>query len=172
MAELSTGITEMNNTLAAVQDEDLGLEDLSATICAELAAGLADAAGIKDKYEITDAQWNVLRRSAAFRNMLKEAVQDWSGDLNAGKRITKKAEIMLEDSLPVLHAITHNDETPSQHRLESVKQMAALAGRNAREAAGQGGGADGKATINIIIDTGKAEPHTVTIDATNTLEED
>ena len=171
MARLSTGIRHMNNTVLAVQNDNLGLEDLSATICAELAAGLSDAAGIKDKYDLSDAQWNKLKRAPAFRSMLKEAIQDWSGDLNAGKRITKKAEIMLEDSLEVIYGIAKNSETPSQHRLESTKQMAALAGRNAKEAAGASGG-DNRAVINIIIDSGKSEPQTVTIDATSTAESD
>lgn len=159
----------MNDVLPAVPQEAVGLEDLSATICAELAAGLADADGIKEKYKISNRRWSVLKNSPAFRNMLKDAIQAWTGDLNAGKRITKKAEIMLEDSMPVLHAIAHDQNVPSQQKIESVKQMAALAGRNTREAANLAGG-DGKTTINIHIDTGKEESQTVTIDAVHTPE--
>ena len=159
----------MSSTLPVVPKEAVGLEDLSATICAELAAGLADADGIKEKYDITDGRWNTLKKSRAFRNMLKDAIQAWTGDLNAGKRITKKAEIMLEDSMPVLHAIAHGNDVPSQQKIDSVKTMASLAGRNAKEA-GAGTGGDGKTTINIHIDSGKEEPQTVIIEATNTPE--
>jgi hypothetical protein len=53
-----------------------------------------------------------------------------------------------------------------------MKQMATLAGRNTKEAAGSNGSGDGKAVINIIIDTGKSEPQTVTIEATNIAEPD
>lgn len=152
----------MNNVIE--YSEEVGLEHLSATICAELAAGLADADGIKDKYAISDKTWIQLKNSKAFRSMLKEAVQDWGGDLNAGKRITKKAEIMLEDSMKILFEIAHDCEKPSQQRIDSVKQMSALAGRNARDALDGKGGA-GAASINIHIDTGGGESKTVTIDA-------
>ena len=161
---LSTGVRYMTETLPSVPDDDLKLSHLSATICAELAAGLSDASGIREKYDISDEQWKRLKISPAFRSMLKEALQEWSGDLNAGKRITKKAEIVLEDSINILYEIAHDKEKPSQQRIDSVKQMAALAGRNQRDAA-QGGGGDGRAVINIHIDTGEAEPKTVTIDA-------
>ncbi|MCK5318045.1 MAG: hypothetical protein KAJ55_09025 [Anaerolineales bacterium] len=153
----------MTDTLPATIDDDLELAHLSATICAELAAGLANAEGVREKYEISEAQWAKLKVNKAFRNMLKDAVTEWSGDLNAGKRITKKAEIVLEDSINVLYQIAQDDEKPSQQRIDSIKQMAALAGRNAREAAGAGVGS-GHAVINIHIDTGEAAPTTVTIE--------
>ena len=88
-------------TALAVQNDQLGLSHLSATICAELAAGLADAAGIKEKYELTDPQWDRLKINPAFRAMLKDALQKFQGDIGAPARIKMKAEILLEDSLPV-----------------------------------------------------------------------
>lgn len=71
---------------------------------------------------------------------------------------------MLEDSMKILFEIAHDCEKPSQQRIDSVKQMSALAGRNARDAADGKGGA-GAASINIHIDTGGGESKTVTIDA-------
>lgn len=142
--------------------DDLELKHLSATICAELAAGLSDAEGVREKYEITQPQWERLKTSKPFRNMLKDAIVEWSGDLNAGKRITKKSEIILEDSLHILYEIAHSDDKPSQQRIDSIKQMAQLAGRNTRDAAA-GSGGEGRAVINIHIDTG-SEVKTVAID--------
>lgn len=153
----------MTDTAVATTGTHVDLASLSATICAELAAGLADAAGIKKKYEISDGDWQVLKNSPTFRSMLKEAVQEWKGDLNAGKRITKKAEIMLEDSLPILYDIAHDQESPRQQRIDSVKTMKDLARPPGKE--GQAGLAGG-AQINIIIDTGNEKPETVTIEAT------
>ena len=153
----------MTDTTIATKGTYIDLASLSATICAELAAGLADAQGIKAKYKISDGDWDVLKRSPTFRGMLKEAIQEWKGDLNAGKRIVKKAEIMLEDSLPVLYDIAHDGESPRQQRIDSVKTMKDLARPNGGKdaAAGLVGGAQ----INIIIDTGKEEK-TITIDGT------
>lgn len=150
--------------------EPLDLEHLSATICAELASGLSDGAGIREKYNITQAQWDHLKINPAFRKMLAEAVADWKGDMNAGKRITKKAEIMLEDSLPVLYSIAHDQEAPRQQKIDSIKQMAVLAGRtNSKGEATQGGGGPAGAVINIQIVTKDGEAKGVTIDATSSL---
>ena len=151
--------------MSAVLAEPLDLEHLSATICAELAAGLSDGAGIREKYNISQAQWDTLARNPAFRKMLAEAWQDWRGDMNAGKRITKKAEIMLEDSLPVLYAIAHDQESPRQQKIDSIKQMATLAGRtNSKGEATQGGVGPSGAVINITVVTNERQERLV-IDA-------
>ena len=152
--------------MSAALAEPLDLEHLSATIAAELAAGLSDGAGIRVKYKITQSQWDHLKVNPAFRSMLAEAMRDWSGDLNSGKRITKKAEIMLEDSLPVLYEIAHDQESPRQQKIDSIKQMAVLAGKtNSRgEAAGGPVGPAG-AVININIVTKDGVKEGVTIDA-------
>jgi hypothetical protein len=148
--------------MSAVMVQSLDLEHLSATICAELAAGLSDAAGIRTKYNITVAQWEQLKKSPAFRKMLLEAIHDWRGDLNAGKRITKKAEIMLEDSLPVLYDIAHDIESPRQQRIDSVKQMTVLAGRaNTRGEVVAGSDGQRGAVINISIVTKNDEQQLV-----------
>lgn len=153
--------------MSAVLANQLDLEHLSATICAELAAGLNDAAGIRAKYGISQLQWDKLKKSPVFRNMLAEAIQEWKGDLNAGKRITKKSEIMLEDSLPVLYEIAHDKESPRQQKLDAIKAMGVFAGRtNSRgEANGAQVGPAG-ATINITIETKDGERAGVTIDGT------
>lgn len=156
--------------MSAVLAEPLDLEHLSATICAELASGLSDGAGIREKYNISQAQWDHLKINPAFRKMLAEAFQDWRGDMNAGKRITKKAEIMLEDSLPVLYAIAHDDQSPRQQKIDSIKQMAVLAGKtNSKGESSQGSAGPAGAVINIQIVTKDGPANGVTIDATSSL---
>lgn len=152
--------------MSAVIAPVLDLEHLSATICAELAAGLSDAAGIRAKYQISQSQWDKLKRSPVFRGMLAEAISEWKGDLNAGKRITKKAEIMLEDSLPVLYEIAHDVESPRQQKLDAIKSMGVFAGKtNSKgEAAAGGGNSQRGAVINISIVTKDGERAGVTID--------
>lgn len=151
---------------AVLASTSLDLEHLSATICAELAAGLSKPADIRTKYNITIPQWNLLKTSPVFRKMLAEAVEEWQGDLNAGKRITKKAEIMLEDSLPVLYEIAHDKESPRQQRLDAVKSMGVFAGKtNSKgEAAASGGIGRTGAVINITIETKDGRAAGVTID--------
>ncbi len=147
----------------AVQDDQLELAHLSATICAELAAGLADAEDIKEKYEISEVQWRKLKSSSFFRSMLKEALTKFAGDMNAGKRITMKAEILLEDAMPVLHGIVHDSEGASSNKLDAVKQLTVLAGKAGNQ--NQKGGAIG-AGFNVVmhINTGDGKdaiPHVI-----------
>lgn len=135
----------------------LDLSSLSATIAAELAAGLSDAAAVRERYGIDGAQWDVLRQNPVFRGMLKEALIKMRGDLNAGKRITMKSEIALEDSIPQLYIMAHDREIPAASRVESIKTMAALAGRNMKGEASPTSMAGGGFAINIQINTGTEE---------------
>lgn len=142
------------STNLAVQNDQLDLSHLSATICAELAAGLADAAGIKKKYELSDDQWNRLKINSVFRGMLKDALQKFSGDIGSAARIKMKAEILLEDSLPVLDKMIHDSDIGTGPKLDSIKQLAVLA-----EKAGAGKNKDGEMSgagfnVGIYINTG------------------
>lgn len=152
-------------TALAVQNDQLGLSHLSATICAELAAGLADAAGIKEKYELTDPQWDRLKINPAFRAMLKDALQKFQGDIGAPARIKMKAEILLEDSLPVLDHIIHRKEGGDANKLDSIKQLTVLAEKAGGKGADKGEGFTGHGfNVNIHINTGdgnEAEPLTI-----------
>ena len=138
----------------AVQDDQLELSHLSATICAELAAGLADAEGIKQKHQLSDAQWERLKVTPAFRNMLKDALQKLSGDMNAGKRIMIKAEVLLEDSLPVLDKVIHDREGSTQSKIDSIKQLTVLAGKTGK-IDGQGNTVGQGFNVSIHINTGE-----------------
>lgn len=138
----------------AIQDDQLELAHLSATICAELAAGLTDAEGIKEKYEITDAQWNRLKINAAFRAMLKEALQQFSGDIGSAARIKMKSEILLEDSLPVLDKIIHDKEAGAGPKLDSIKQLAVLAEKTGSGKNKEGGLTGAGFNVGIYINTG------------------
>lgn len=148
----------------------LGISSLSANICAELAAGLSDVEGIKARYELSDEQWNRLKTSPVFREMLKESIARLRGDLNAGKRITIKSEIALEDSIPLLHRWAHDNEIAISNRLDAIKQMGVLAGRNGREAGqGQGGPAGPGFNINITV-KGHSRRESIEVMSTPALE--
>lgn len=134
------------------QDTILELAHLSPLICMELAAGLSDPESVCEKYEITPAQWERLKINPTFVSMMKEAQAAFAGDANAGKRITKKAEVILEESLPILYKIMTRPDASTQAVLDTVKQLTVLAGRTQRqgEGAAQGGGFN----VAIHINTG------------------
>lgn len=119
------------------------LSALSAHIAAELACGLSDAPEVRRRYNISDEQWDILKNSVPFRQMLAEAITQWRGDLNASARITKKAEIVLEDAIPAYDLMVHDANVPAQSRIDAGKLLAQLAGRMSKEsgsAAVPGGG--------------------------------
>ncbi len=138
------------------EDTILELAHLSPLICMELAAGLSDPESVCNKYEITEGQWERLKINPTFVGMMQEATLAFSGDANAGKRITKKAEILLEESLPILHKIMTRADASTQSVLDTVKQLTVLAGRTQRKAEGigdQGGGFN----VAIHIHTGEGQ---------------
>ena len=135
------------------QDTVLELSHLSPLICVELAAGLSDTESVCEKYGISDEQWMRLRNNPTFLSMMKEAEASFSGDANAGKRITKKAEILLEESLGILHKIMTRPDASTQAVLDTVKQLTVLAGRTGRQEGGPGVGGSGF-NVAIHINTG------------------
>jgi hypothetical protein len=132
---------------------NLELSSLSAHIAAELAAGLSDADTIIERYNLSKKQWATLSKSPVFRAMLTEAIKTFRGDMNAGNRITKKAEIVLEDAIPAYDRIIHNTEVPPAARIEAGKLLAQLAGRTGKESGEKG--VNGGFTLNLNLGFGK-----------------
>jgi hypothetical protein len=156
-AKLASTKTQQQVT-APGTDVSLDLSSLSAHIAAELAAGLSDAAAIRERYDVSPEQWDVLRQNPVFREMVKDAITKLRGDLNAGKRITLKSEIALEDTIGTLYLMANDSAIPAAARVEAVKTLASLAGRNMKGDGGGGAGGGGPGfAINIQINTGTEE---------------
>jgi hypothetical protein len=136
------------------------LGDLKASIAAELAAELSSPKDIRKRYGLTEGQWDLLRKNPTFRGMVKDALQTWRGTLNSGARITKKAEIMLEDAMPDLYGIAQSETTPTAERIKAIQTLADLAGRSAKVAPAAAGPAQQGFTLNIQFSDSK----NVTID--------
>lgn len=135
--------------------DDLEMTHLSPTICVELVTGLTRPEDVPRKHNITEEQWARLKESKFFKHMLKDAGERFAGDIGAARRITLKSELLLEEALPVLDGIIHNVDGSTQSKIDSVKQLAVLAGRTQRQELGSGGGgAGGGFNVQIHINTG------------------
>lgn len=121
----------MSSEIAAL-DDGLDYSHLSPTICVALAAGLVEPCDVPGRYNMTDAQWGRLKKSKVFIRMLKEAGEKFSGEIGTGRRITLKSEMLLEDALPILDTILHNPDGSPQSKIDSIKQLSVLSGRNNR----------------------------------------
>jgi len=78
------------------EDTILDLKHLSPLICMEIAAGLCDAKSACERYDITAPQWERLKVNPTFVSMMQEATLAFSGDANAGKRITRRLRFSLK----------------------------------------------------------------------------
>lgn len=148
-------------TDVAIQNTVLDLIHLSPLICMELAAGLSTPEGVREKYDITEDQWLRLRQNPTFLGMMKEATLTFAGDMNAGARILKKAEILLEESLPILHRLLVAPEASTGTVIDVVKQLREIAGIG-----GRGNGVKGPASghgFNVQIEIHTNEKQGVTI---------
>lgn len=149
-------------------DASLDLSSLNAHIAAELAAGLSDGAAIRERYQISTAQWETLKKSPTFRGMLAEAVTKMRGDTNAGARIQMKADIVIEDAIPAYDSMIHSNEVPAQAKIDAGKLLAQLAGRTAKSD-GAAPAAGGGFTLNINLGNGSEklviDGRAITVDA-------
>jgi len=119
----------------------------------ELAAGLSTPEGVQKKYKITPAQWLRLKGNPTFVKMMQEATLTFAGDMNAGKRIVKKAEILLEESLPILHKLMTAPEASTGTVVDVVKQLKEMAGIGGRNQVAAGAGAGPGFNVQIEIHT-------------------
>jgi hypothetical protein len=150
-----------NEVIVPGTGTSINLGDLSPSIAAELAAELAGPEDIRAKYGLTKGQWDRLRQNPVFRAMVLESLKTFRGSLAAGARITKKAEILLEDALPDLYAIAKAKDVPVDGRIKAINQLAELAGR------GKGSGqsdpnAPKIAGFTLNINVGGDQPVTIT----------
>jgi len=143
-----TGPTANTSVTVPGTGTTIELGDLKASMAAELAAELDTPDSVRKRYGLSKEQWDLLRKNPTFRGMLKDALTTWRGSLAAGARITKKAEIMLEDLLPELYGIIKDGTTPSSERIKGIQTLADLAGRSAKTTA-PAGPAQGGFTLNM-----------------------
>lgn len=134
-------------------EASVDLSHLNAHLATELATGLSNAAAVRERYGITDAQWETLKKNELFRAMLADAIQKWRGDHNANARIQLKADIVLEDAIPAYDTMIHSDKIPASERINAGKLLAQLAGRTSKEGAAAGP-AHGGFTLNINLANG------------------
>lgn len=133
---------------------ELTLSDLSPMVAAELAAGLSSPKTIRERYGLSMAQWQMLAKNESFRRMLAEAITRFKGDLNAGARITLKAETLLEDAMPELYHVAKSQLAPATDKINAIKQLAELAGRGPKATQQAPGGSSGF-VLNINVGKGQ-----------------
>ncbi len=145
----------------AIRDTELDFVHLSPLICMELASGLSTVDGVCAKYDISPEQWLRLKDNPTFTSMMREMTTAFAGDLNAGKRVVKKAEILLEEALPIMHRLMKSPDASTGTVVDIVKQLKEIAGIGGRYG-GQGSGNVGPG-FNVQIEIHGTDKKGVTI---------
>lgn len=103
---------------------ELSLSNLSAQVAAELAAGLSSEETLRERFNLSEAQWEALQDNPVFKRMLHEAQETLSGPLNAKQRIRLKAGIAFEETIPTLYRMIHDRDLAGAARMEAAKLLA------------------------------------------------
>lgn len=138
-------------------------------IAQELAQKIEPRETILRKYDISPDQWDVIRKSGHFRQLLQEAVEEWNSPASADERIRLKSKKALEDSIVTLYEIAHNASHPPKARIDAIERMSRMAGTERQVENPKGGGAGG---FSININIGDTGSQTITVSPEHRLEHD
>ena len=136
----------------AEQDVVLG-DVLISRMAREVARNLVPITRIKTIYKLTQDQFDQVVSTPFFQMRLLEEQAIWNAsDANSGvKRISAKSATMVEESLPELYRLIHDQLQPMTAKIDALKNLARWAGIG--ENANVKGSAD-DAKVRITINVG------------------
>lgn len=138
--------------------------DLSASLAADLAAGIYSQQEIFDHHGIDVVQASVLLKSDWFQKMVEDARKEWASIDNAKERIRVKARLSLEEGIIEMFNIIRDKNVPAAARVGAFKELKEIGGVVERQDPNQGaagmipsvqiflGNQDGSASVNITHD--------------------
>ena len=120
---------------------------------------------ILDRYDLTPAELRTLLSDPQIKHQVETLRREWHSDLSARERMQIKAQVSVEDLLPVMHGVAANPNLPPTARIEAFKQLVAIADAKPRPDAPDAG-----PKFSISINVPSAEPITIeAIDSTPDL---
>lgn len=125
-----------------------------ARLAREIAMDIKELSAILTVYNLTPAQYDVIKKHPQFKRMLESAIIDWNSALSTHDRIKVEAAAVLEDALPKLGARMTNGAESLAMQVEAGKLMAKLAGIGENTHGPQGGE---KFTITINLGADKIQ---------------
>lgn len=97
-------------------------------LAVELAKDIADPAHVLAALDLTDADYQLIKNTRAFKAMYQAAIAEWHGAGNTQKRVKFKSAAMIEETLPVFFQDIQNPESPLASRVELLKTLAKFGG--------------------------------------------
>jgi hypothetical protein len=137
-------MTPLSAPLVTHQDENR-LRDLAAG----LIRGIEEPEAILERLGFVLDEYTELSETRMFRQMLREAQEEWEGARNTHKRIKLKAAVNIEEALPHFFQEMTNPKEPLSSKVKAFEVVSRVAGLGNPEPAGVGNGQFFKLEINL-----------------------
>lgn len=132
----------------------------------ELAQGFEPAEKLYPRYGLSKVEWDQLRRSKEFRVLVETYLAAMTKD---GTTFRNKAGVLAEELLYVAHSVAVNTENSADTRMEAVKWLAKVSGKD--ESANKTP-ASNAPPFMISINLGEQKPQMTFLPPTQTVEND
>ena len=137
-------MTAFSTPLMSKHDEKR-LRDLASGIV----RGIKTPEEILDECGFTSDDYAELSETRMFRQMLREAQDEWEGARNTHKRIKLKAAVNVEEALPHFFQSMTDPKEPLSSKVKAFEVVARVAGLGAPEPVNAGNGQFFKLEINL-----------------------
>ena len=97
----------------------------------------------------TSQEYTELSETRMFRQMLRQAQDEWEGASNTHKRIKLKAAVNIEQALPHFYLAMTSDKEPLSSKVKAFEVVSRVAGLGQVEPVGAGAGQFFKLEINL-----------------------
>ena len=117
----------MSVAAKAPKTPSLGINDLHASLAAELAVNLLPVPVVLKRFGMTRQELGHLLKDKSFKRMISQFKQEWENTSNSKERIRLKASLAVEEGLVEIFRIFKDVENAPTARLEAYKQLTQLA---------------------------------------------
>lgn len=108
------------------------------------------------RYDLTQADYDLIRQLPAFRAQVREAIQELQANgLTVKRKSSALFEYYLDTSVPLM---MQSDYTDAKTKLEIIKFLGQVAGKDGKADAEQVSSAPALPTLNIILQTAPGTP--------------
>lgn len=133
------------SALPLTKDDEKRLRDLASG----LIRGIEDPEKLLERLDFTLDSYTELSETRMFRQMLREAEEEWEGAKNTHKRIKLKAAVSVEEALPHFHQAMISDKEPLSSKVKAMEVVSQIAGLRNPEPLPVGNGQFFKLEINL-----------------------
>lgn len=151
--------TQFHGPLAAGVDLQF-LRTRAPELARDIVCELDSAASLAASYGLSPAQWDALRASPGFRQLVIDAKREISGPQGVTERIRRKAQLMLDQGgLLDLGGILSDPKASSAARVSAFSELREIAGITKESNKGLNGGVSAPGPLIVINLPGAAPMH-------------